>query len=80
MAGEPEHAANAFVAAIDSLDLERIVSSLAEDVQGVDEVSRQWPRGNDQLRSYLTRLVAAVGVVRTELQGAEARVWGIRDF
>ena len=76
MAGELESAANAFVAAIDSLDLERIMPTLAQDVQSVDEVSRQWLRGNDELRSYLTRLVAAVSDVRTEIQGAEERIWG----
>jgi ketosteroid isomerase-like protein len=76
MSGELESAANAFIAAIDSLDLERIMRSLGQDVQSVDEVSRQWLRGNDELRSYLAGLVAAVSVVHTELRGAEERVWG----
>ena len=76
MSGELESAANAFIAAIDSLDLERIMRSLGKDVQSVDEVSRQWLRGNDELRSYLAGLVAAVSVVHTELRGAEERVWG----
>jgi ketosteroid isomerase-like protein len=75
MSGELETAAKTFIAAIDSLDLERILRSLGQDVQSVDEVSRQWLRGNDEVRSYLAGLVAAVSVVHTELQGAEERVW-----
>lgn len=53
MPGELESAANDFVAAIDSLDLERIMQAVAQDVQSVDEVSRRWLRGNDEVRGYL---------------------------
>ena len=76
MAGELESAANAFVAAIDSLDEKRIMEFVAQDVQSVDEVSRQWLRGHEAVQRYIARLVAAVSVVNTELRDAEERLWG----
>ena len=76
MSGELESAANDFVAAIDSLDLAGIMQLIAQDVQNVDEVSRRWLRGNDEVRGYLAGLVAAVSVVHTELREAQERVWG----
>ena len=76
MSGELERVANAFIEDLDSLDLERMMRSVAQDVQSVDEVSRQWLRGNDEIRGYLAGLVAAVSVVHTELDGAEERIWG----
>jgi ketosteroid isomerase-like protein len=74
--GELESAANDFVAAIDSLNLERIMQLIAQDVQSVDEVSRRWLRGNDDVRGYLAGLVEAVSVVNTKLREAQERVWG----
>ncbi len=76
MSGDLERAANAAIDALDSLDLERMMRSVAQDVQSIDEVSRRWLRGNDELRGYLAGLVAAVSAVRTEIEGAEERVWG----
>ena len=74
MSGDLERAANAAIDALDSLDLERMMRSVAQDVQSIDEVSRRWLRGNDELRGYLAGLVAAVSAVRTEIEGAEERV------
>ena len=49
---------------------------IVQDVQSVDEVSRRWLRGNDEVRGYLAGLVAAVSVIHTELREAQERVWG----
>jgi ketosteroid isomerase-like protein len=76
MSGELKRVANAFIEDLDSLDLERMMRSVAQDPQSVDEVSRQWLRGNDEIRGYLAGLVAAVSVVHTEVEGAEERIWG----
>ncbi len=76
MTGELEHAANALIEALDSLDLERMVQTVSQDVQSVDEVSRQWLRGDDEVRGYLAGLVAAVSDVHTEIKGAAERIWG----
>ena len=76
MGGELANAAHEFVAALDAKDVDRILSSLTDDAQGVDEVSRRWIRGRNELESYLRGLLAAVGDVRTELRDSEERVWG----
>jgi hypothetical protein len=39
MAGELEQVANGLMAAIEEKDLDRIVRSIGEDSQGVDEIS-----------------------------------------
>ena len=51
------------------------MQSLDSDIQSVDEVSRQWLRGNDELRSYIARLVATVSAVKTELRDTQEKVW-----
>ena len=76
MSGELERVANAFIEDLDSLDLEHMMRWVAQDAQSVDEVSRQWLRGNDEIRGYLAGVVAAVSDVHTEVEGAEERIWG----
>ena len=76
MSGELESVANGFVAALDSMDVDRILETATEDAQGVDEISRRWLRGRSELDSYLRQLMGAVSNVKTELRDAEERVWG----
>jgi ketosteroid isomerase-like protein len=76
MPGELKSAADDLVAALDSKDSERLLASTAEDVQGVDEISRRWLRGKSELESYLDQVMGAATDVRTELRDAEERVWG----
>jgi len=76
MAGELEKVANDLMAALDSKDLDRMVESIGEDAQGVDEISRRWLRGRGELDSYLRQMIGAVSGVRSELRDAQERVWG----
>jgi ketosteroid isomerase-like protein len=76
MAGELEKVGNDLMSALDSKDLDRIVESIGEDAQGVDEISRRWLRGRGELDSYLRQMIGAVSGVRSELRDAEERVWG----
>jgi len=76
MAGELEKVANDLMAALDSKDLDRMVESIGEDAQGVDEISRRWLRDRDELNSYLRQMIGAVSGVRSELRDAQERVWG----
>jgi ketosteroid isomerase-like protein len=76
MAGELQKVANDLMAALDSKDLDRIVESIGEDAQGVDEISRRWLRGGDELDSYLRQMIGAVSGVRSDLRDAQERVWG----
>ena len=76
MGGELEKVANDFMAALDSKEVDRIVESIGEDAQGVDEISRRWLRGKGELDSYLRQMLGAVSGLRSELQDAQERVWG----
>jgi ketosteroid isomerase-like protein len=76
MPGELKKAADGFVAALDAMDVDRMMQAVTEDAQGVDEISRRWLRGRAEFDSYLRELMASVSDVRTELKDAEERVWG----
>ncbi|MDP9285661.1 MAG: nuclear transport factor 2 family protein [Actinomycetota bacterium] len=65
-----------FVAALDALDVERIMQLATDDVQGVDEISRRWLRGREEVEAYLRQLMASVSAIRTELREPTERVWG----
>jgi ketosteroid isomerase-like protein len=56
MAGELESIVKDMFAALDAGDGERAIQYVAEDVQGVDEVSRRWMRGIDEVGAYVKEL------------------------
>ncbi len=76
MAGELEGVVREFMMALDSLDADRLASFVGDDPQGIDELSRQWMRGADEIERYLRGMIAAVSEVRTDLKDLEERVWG----
>jgi ketosteroid isomerase-like protein len=76
MSGELETVASEFVSALDSMDVDRMMEATAEDAQGVDEISRRWLRGRDEVDAYLRQLMGAVSGLRTELRDAHERIWG----
>ncbi len=76
MSKQLESVANNFIAALDSMDVDRMMGTATEDAQGVDEISRHWIRGRGELDSYLRQLKGAVSDGRAELRDAEERVWG----
>jgi ketosteroid isomerase-like protein len=76
MATELANAANEFVAAIDSLDVDAMLDRTAEVAQGVDEISRRWIRGKADVGTYLRQLTSSVSDVRTELKDVSENVWG----
>jgi ketosteroid isomerase-like protein len=75
MPGELESVANGFVAALDAMDLDRMMASALDDAQGIDEISRRWIRGRAQLDTYMRGLMGAVSNLRTELRDVEERMW-----
>jgi len=76
MAGELTGAAKEFLAALDAKDLDRLLRGATDDAQGVDELSRRWIRGKNELEGYLRQLLDAVSDVQTELRYPEEQVWG----
>jgi ketosteroid isomerase-like protein len=76
VSGELAGVATEFVAALDSLDVDRMMERVGEGAQGVDEISRKWIRGTAELDAYLRQLAGSVSEVRTELKDANETVWG----
>ena len=76
MPGALESAARQFTASLDALDVDALVSVLADDVEGVEEISRQWLRGRDAVAGYMRELATQVSDIDTTLRDVNERVWG----
>ena len=76
MPGALETAVRQFAASLDALDVDAMVSVLADDVEGIEEISRQWLRGHDAVASYLRELAAQVSDIHTTLRDLNERIWG----
>jgi ketosteroid isomerase-like protein len=76
VAGALETAARQFTASLDALDVDAMVSVLADDVEGVEEISRQWLRGRDAVAGYMRELATQVSDIETTLRDVNERVWG----
>jgi uncharacterized protein (TIGR02246 family) len=75
MAGELESVANELFRALDARDAERLISRTDTDAQSVDENSRRWLRGRDELESYLRQMVEMVTDVQTALRDVAEQIW-----
>src|SRR5262245_16910870 len=76
VSGALEAAARQFTASLDALEVDAMVSVLADDVEGVEEISRQWLRGRDAVAGYMRELATQVGDITTSLRDVNERVWG----
>ena len=75
MPGALETAVRQFAASLDALDVDALVSVLADDVEGVEEISRQWLRGHDAVAGYLRELATHVSDIHTTLRDVNERMW-----
>jgi ketosteroid isomerase-like protein len=76
MPGQLDDVTKEFLAALDALDVDRLVRLVTEDVQGVDEISRRWMRGHEELERYFRELTGVVSEVRTQLGDTHEQVSG----
>ena len=67
MAGELEAVIRGMFDGLDRNDLEAMTKAFADDAQGVDEISRHWMRGRDELNAYVGGLLTMVEDVSSEL-------------
>ena len=89
MAGELEALVRDIFAAVDRKDSDAVLSAIDEDAQGIDEISRRWIRGRDEVHEHWYKGLAAVENIRTELRDfSESTIgdvgivtcWGEQDY
>ncbi len=76
MPGPLEATARQFMSALDAMDVDRLMAGASADMQGVDEISRGWLRGWDEVDRYLRHLLGAVSNVSTEIRDVHEEIWG----
>ena len=76
MPGELEAVVREMYALFDRMDVAGAMRTVAEDAQGVDEISRRWLRGRAEVDGYMRQLAGAVTGVRSELRDVRETVWG----
>jgi len=67
MGGALEAATRQYLGSVDRKDVEAINRAGTEDIQGVDEISRHWMRGSDELGAYIRQLMTTVENVHTSI-------------
>ena|ERR1700682_5145794 len=76
MPGELEAVTREMFDSLDQNDAEGFVRNSADDVQGVDEISRRWMRGIGELGDYLRKLLKQVEGVRSIISDVHEVAWG----
>jgi len=74
--GELQTALEDMFDAFERRDTEALVASVASEAQGVDEISRKWMRGADDVRNYLRGLVSMVTDVKTVVSDGHEKIDG----
>ena len=74
--GELQTALVEFFAAFERGDGDALAASIASDAQGVDEISRRWIRGTDEVRTYVRGLVSMVAGLKTTIRDGSERISG----
>ena len=76
MSADPEAVVRGLFDAVDVLDFERALATLADDVQSVNEMSRSWLRGKDAKAASYANIDGTMAGGESELSDVRAEVWG----
>lgn len=76
MGGALETATRQLFGALDRKDADAIIRSAANDVQGVDEISRKWQRGIDALGSYFRQAFEMIDSIQSTINDVNESVQG----
>src|SRR5438477_4313835 len=74
--GELQAALEDMFAAFERGDADMLVASVGSEAQGVDEISRKWMRGTDEVRNYLRGLVSMVSDINTLVSDGKEAIDG----
>lgn len=76
MGGALETATRHLFEDLDRKDAEAIIRSAAEDVQGVDEISRRWMRGVDSFGAYFRKVFPMIEDIHSTIGDVHETVQG----
>ena len=76
MANELESVTREMFGALDRKDPEAVIGLGAAEMQGVDEISRKWLRGLDEVGGYIRELMGMVEGVHSTITDVHETVWG----
>jgi ketosteroid isomerase-like protein len=76
VAGELEDAVRSLFEALDTSDVDAGMRMLANDAQGIDEISRRWMRGDAEVRAYVSDLMKQATDVHSEINDLHEKQWG----
>ncbi len=68
MTDTPDGAVIAMLQALDDSDHAAVIASFDADAQGIDELTRAWLRGSEQMRSYIDGILEATSDVESRLR------------
>jgi ketosteroid isomerase-like protein len=80
MGGALEAVTRQLFDALDRKDSDAIIQTSAEDVQGVDEISRRWLRGVDALGNYFRQAMTAIEDIHSTISDVHETVYGEVGF
>jgi ketosteroid isomerase-like protein len=80
MSGALETTTRQLFEALDRKDAEAIIPSLAQDAQGVDEISRRWLRGVDALGTYFRQAMSSIEDIHSTIGDVHETVQGEVGF
>jgi ketosteroid isomerase-like protein len=80
MSGALESATRQLFEALDRKDIETVASSLAQDAQAVDEISRRWMRGKAAIEKYFHEALAMVDDIHSTVTDVHESVYGEIGF
>jgi ketosteroid isomerase-like protein len=78
--GALESATTQLFEALDRKDVETLAKSLAQDAQGVDEISRRWMRGKDAIGMYFRETMTMVEDIHSTMNDVHETVNGDIGF
>ena len=76
MAGELEGLIQDMFDGLAKKDVDAMLQESATDVQGVDEISRRWIRGSEDLSAYIRQLAEMADDVVSEMRDVHESTWG----
>jgi ketosteroid isomerase-like protein len=76
MAGELESVTREMFDALDRGDAEAVIRLGAAEMQGVDEISRRWLRGLDEVGGYVRQLMGMVKGIHSTVSDVHESIWG----